>query len=310
MKRATAFALLVAVVALFSTSVAHAGVVYNGYAGSDSAFVTSAKYPAVCWLMPATVVVNSISVGISKTGGAFIIDKLVGPYNAGIGTLMWSFGTNDVQTVSSGYQTISTTTRTYTLLGNQTYCVYTGSNAGTEKFNGSATDGSVLSASEGNSLAQVIANTRGGQVAYFGSSNVWLCDGAETACGGVAPRAGLSMPAYPTSTSALGSWFSGAVSSFNSVPPWSYWVQLRTELNDDRGLLTSASSTPYTTFIVGASTTPLHIDVSLFTQDQFTTLIPLWLWTIIKYTIATAMWAEFALLLYHEVDRRFTKPHS
>jgi len=311
MKKATSFALsVVALVAFFYAPFASASVVYNGYAGGDNTLVTGAKYPAVCWTMPATVTVNSVSVGLGKASNPFILQKLVGPYISGVGVTMWTFGGSDTMTVSSEYQTVATTTRTFTLYSGSQYCVYTGTNAGTERFYGSATDGAKLSNSIGNTLGEVTGNTTGAQVSYFGSSNVWLCNASESTCGGIAPTAGLTMPAYPTSTSALGAWFSSAVSVFNSVPPWSYWIQIRTALNDDRALLTSSSSTPYTTFNIGASTTPLHFDVSLFTEAQFTTLIPLWLWTIIKYAIASAMWVEFGLLMYHEVDRRFSKAHS
>lgn len=311
MRKATSVALsVVALVAFFYAPFAHAGVVYNGYAGSDNTLVTGSKYPAVCWTMPATVVVNSVSVGLGKASNPFILQKLVGPYVGGVGVTIWTFGASDTMTVSSEFQTVATSTRTFTLYSGAQYCVYTGTNSGTERFYGSATDGAKLSNSIGNTNAEVIGNTTGVQVSYFGSSNVWLCDKSESTCGGSAPTAGITLPGYPTSTSALGAWFSSAVSVFNTVPPWSYWVQVRTVLNDDRSLLTSASSTPYNSFLIGASTTPLHFTVSLFTESQFTTLIPLWLWTIIKYMIASVMWIEFALMIYYEVDRRFTKSHS
>jgi len=305
----TAFRVVSLTLAVFfmSTETAYAGVVYSAYAGADSAFVTGAKYPGVCFSLPATVTVNSISVGLGKTSNPFILDRLIGP---GYGTAMWIFGTNDSKVASDTYQTVSTTTKTFTLVQGAIYCVIAGSNAGTEKFYGSATDGGELAGSMGATLAEVIANNAGGQVAYFGSPNVWLCDASETACGGSAPTAGLSLPTAPTSTTALGAWMSSAVSAFNAVPPWSYWIQLRSELETDRGLLTSTSSTPLNTFTIGASTTPLHFDVTLFTEAQFTTLIPAWLWTIMKSLMASAMWVGFVLMLYHEVDRRFTKPHS
>jgi len=305
----TAYRVAVLALAVFfiSSHTAHASLVYNGYAGSNSALVTGAKYPGVCFSLPATVEINSITVGLNRTSNAFILDKLIGP---GFGTSMWSFGANDTKTVSGTSQTIATTTRTYTLVQGAVYCVLTGTNSGTESFYGSSSDGGELAGSMGATLAEIIANNAGTQVSYFGSPNVWLCDGGESVCGGSAPSSGLQLPSAPTSTSALGAWMSSAVSAFNSVPPWSYWIQLRTVLETDRGLLTSTSSTPLNTFTIGASTTPLHFDITLFTEDQFTTLIPSWLWTIMKTLMASAMWVGFVLMIYHEVDRRFTKPHS
>jgi len=118
-------------------------------------------------------------------------------------------------------------------------------------------------------------------------------------------------PVMATSTTALQAWFLGAGNAILGVPPWSYWVQMRTIMNTGAGLLTGTSTLPSSfVFQVGATTTPINISINVFSHENVTRLIPESFWTTAKALISFVIWVLFALMIYHEVHRRFSKPHG
>jgi len=120
----------------------------------------------------------------------------------------------------------------------------------------------------------------------------------------------LLPPTEATSTPALQAWFSGAQNAILGVPPWSYWVQLRTIMDESKSLLTGTSTLPTMEFAVGATTTPIHFNISVFTAESVSRLIPKSFFDAGKVLIASAMYVLFALMIYHEANRRWSKNHS
>jgi len=118
------------------------------------------------------------------------------------------------------------------------------------------------------------------------------------------------IPPSATSTDQLQGWFSAVQNTILGVPPWSYWVQMRSIMNDSADLLTATSSVPAFSFVIGATSTPIHFTVVVFDKTAMNTFIPESAWATGKSVIGFAMWVLFALMIYHEVHRRFSKPHS
>jgi len=117
-------------------------------------------------------------------------------------------------------------------------------------------------------------------------------------------------PTNATSTPALQSWFGSVQQVILGVPPWSYWVQFRTIMASSTAQLTATSSLPIFVFPIGIASSTISFDQSLFDRNTMEAFIPESAWDVTKTAISFAVWVLFALMIYHEVDRRFSKPHS
>jgi len=307
MTRAKKTIAFLATLALVLGARAEAYTVINGYAGAEVVPVQSAKYPVTCFTSTNTIQVNSITVGMYRTSGDFPLEKLV---NVNLPQTVWSIGNNDVKATSSNSASMSTTTQYFQIAAGQKYCLYGNSNTGNERFVGVSSDGGLLSQAYGASLTDVINNVLPAQATYMGSVNVWLCDQGEVRCGNSAPTVNIGFPVNATSTPMIQQWFQSLSSAVLNVPPWSYWVQIRSELDADRASWTSTSSRPTATFSIGLASSTLHSDVTLFAEEDMTKFIPAYIWTLLKTVMASVMWVGFALMVYNAVDRRFSRHHT
>jgi len=120
----------------------------------------------------------------------------------------------------------------------------------------------------------------------------------------------LIPPTDATSTPAIQSFFNGMQNIILGVPPFSYWVQVRSIMASSTSLLTGTSTLPVFVFQVGATTTPIHVSINVFTAESVTKLIPQTFWDSAKVLMGLVMWVMFGLMIYHEVDRRFSRAHS
>lgn len=159
-------------------NISFAATVIGWNAGTDLHTVDFAKYGTACFLLTSSTVINSLSIGITKSDNNFVISKL---YNNDTNTVDWSFGPNDVRSTTTVSNSVSTTTTNFTLAAG-THCVTVGSNTGSEYFHGSQTNGGLISPAYGATLSEVIANQAGSQVAYFGDVNFSLCNASENPC--------------------------------------------------------------------------------------------------------------------------------
>jgi len=117
-------------------------------------------------------------------------------------------------------------------------------------------------------------------------------------------------PTNATSTSALQGWFTGVQSTILGVPPWSYWVQLRTIMLTSADSLTGTSTVPSFTFPIGTASSSIHFSQTLFDKTKMEAFIPSSAWSAGKVLMAGILYVLFALMIYHEVDRRFSKHHA